>query len=444
MLIDSLPLREPNPFLISRMMGNTIAFSGQYDGNTDVFIVPLEGGEPKRLTYHPGADIVQGWSPEGKVIFRSARKAHPTRINKFYSISTDGAFPEELPIPRIAFGEISPDGKYAAYTPITSWDPEWRNYRGGQAMPIWILDLKTNELVRTPQPDKERQLDPVWYKGDVYFLSENDYTSNIWSFNIQSKEYKQITFHTQFDTKSLDATTDRIVYEQGGYLHSLIPETGERKQLEINVKGDLNWARERWEDVSGNRLQNASLSPKGQRALFEYRGEIFTVPKENGSWRNISKSSFADRSPVWSPDGQQIAWFSDRSGEYKMIISDQYGSEIQKTITLPNPTFYFRPAWSPDGKFISYTDTDFNMWVLNLASGTAKKVDTERYAHPNRSLNPVWSPDSKWIAYVKLTDAQFKVVKAYYVESEKIVDISDQMADALQPVWDASGNTCTS
>ncbi|MEP5613961.1 MAG: PDZ domain-containing protein [Cyclobacteriaceae bacterium] len=419
--------------------GNWIAFSGQYDGNTDVFVVPLQGGEPKRLTYHPGADIVQGWSPEGDVVFRSGRKAQPTRINKFYSISVDGTFPVELPIPRIAFGEISPDGKYAAYTPITSWDPEWRNYRGGQAMPIWILDLKTNELVRTPQPDKERQLDPVWYKGDVFFLSENDYTSNIWSYNIQTKEYKQATFHTQFDTKSLDATEDMIVYEQGGYLHSLIPETGERKQLEINVKGDLNWARERWEDAPGSQLQNASLSPKGQRALFEYRGEIFTVPKENGSWRNISKSSFADRSPVWSPDGQQIAWFSDRSGEYKMIISDQFGSEITKTITLPNPTFYFRPAWSPDGKYISYTDTDFNMWVLEIASGTAKKADTERYAHPNRSLNPVWSPDSKWIAYVKLTDAQFKVVKAYNVESEKIVNISDQMADALPPVWDASG-----
>ncbi len=419
--------------------GKLIAFSGQYDGNTDVFVVPLEGGEPKRLTYHPGADIVQGWTPEGDVLFRSARKAHPTRLNKFYSISVDGNFPKELPIPRIAFGEISPDGNYAAYTPITSWDAEWRNYRGGQAMPIWILNLKTNELERTPQPDKERHLDPVWYKGNVYFLSENDYTSNIWSYDLETKEYKQITFHTRFDAKSLDATEDRIVYEQGGYLHSLIPETGERKQLEINVKGDLNWARERWENVSGSQLQNASLSPKGQRALFEYRGEIFTVPKENGSWRNISKSPFADRSPVWSPDGQQIAWFSDRSGEYKMIISDQYGSAIQKTIALPNSTFYFRPAWSPDGKYISYTDTDFNLWVLEVAAGTAKKVDTERYAHPNRSLNPVWSPDSKWIAYVKLTHAQFKVVKAYNVASGKTTTISDQMADALEPVWDASG-----
>lgn len=419
--------------------GKQIAFSGQYDGNTDVFVVSVDGGAPKRLTFHPGADQVQGWSPDGKVIFASSRKGHPTRLNKFYSVSVDGGFPEELPIPRIAYGEISPDGKYAAYTPITSWDPEWRNYRGGQAMPIWILNLETNELQRTPQPDKERHLDPVWYEGEVYFLSERDYTSNIWKFNLDTKAYTQVTFHTQFDVKSLDASDNLIVYEQGGYLHSFNPNTGDQKQLEIYVRGDLNWARERWEDVSGNRLQNASLSSTGQRALFEYRGEIFTVPKENGSWRNISKSPFADRNPVWSPNGEEIAWFTDRNGEYQLVISDQFGSKIKKSYALPNPTFYFRPAWSPDGKHISYTDTDFNIWVLNLESGKTRKVDTERYAHPNRSMNPVWSPDSKWIAYVKLTDAQFKVVKAYNIESEKIINISDQMADALEPVWDANG-----
>ncbi len=419
--------------------GKWVAFSGQYDGNTDVFVVSVDGGAPKRLTYHPGADRVQGWSPEGEVLFASTRKGHPTRLNKFYSVSVEGGFPKELPIPRIAYGEISPDGNYVAYTPITSWDPEWRNYRGGQAMPIWILDLRNNELQRTPQPDKERHLDPVWLGGEVYFLSERDYTSNIWKYNLETKAYTQVTFHTQFDVKSLDASNDLIVYEQGGYLHSLDPKSGGQKQLEINVKGDLNWARKRWENASGNQLQNASLSPTGQRALFEYRGEIFTVPKENGTWRNISKSSYADRSPVWSPDGSEIAWFSDRSGEYQLLISDQFGSKIKRSYPLPNPTFYFRPTWSPDGKHISYTDTDFNIWVLNLESGKAKKADTERYAHPNRSMNPVWSPDSKWIAYVKLTDAQFKVVKAYNIDTEKITDISDQMADALAPVWDANG-----
>ncbi|MDW3190730.1 MAG: PDZ domain-containing protein [Cytophagales bacterium] len=418
--------------------GNWIAFSGQYDGNTDVFIVPTDGGTPKRLTYHPGADVVQGWSPDGEVIFRSGRKARPTRTNKFFSIAPDGNFPTELNIPRIAYGEISPDGKYAAYTPITSWDPEWRNYRGGQAMPIWILNLETLELERTPQPDRERHLDPVFFGNKVYFLSERDYTSNIWSYDLTTKAYEQVTTHWQFDVKSLDANEDRIVYEQGGYLHLLNPNTGESQQLVINVKGDLNWARERWENVSGARLRNASLSPSGKRALFEYRGDIFTVPKENGSWRNITNSPAADRAPVWSPDGDQIIWFNDASGEYKMILSDQYG-KVQRTYDLPNPTFYFNPKWSPDGEHVSFTDTHFNLWLLNLASGESKIIATERYAHPNRSLNPVWSPNSRYIAYVQLTDAQFKVVKAYDTQTGATIQISDEMADALEPVWDESG-----
>lgn len=418
--------------------GNWIAFSGQYDGNTDVFIVPTIGGAPKRLTYHPGADVVQGWSPNGEIIFRSGRKGHPTRLNKFFSIAPDGTYPTELNIPRIAYGEISPDGKYAAYTPITSWDPEWRNYRGGQAMPIWILNLETLELERTPQPDQERHLDPVFFGNKVYFLSERDYTSNIWSYDLTTKAYEQVTFHWQFDVKSLDASEDRIVYEQGGYLHLLNPQSGEATQLEVNVQGDLNWARERWESVSGSSLRNASLSPSGKRALFEYRGDIFTVPKEKGSWRNITNSPTADRAPVWSPDGDQIVWFNDASGEYQMVLADQYG-KIQRTYALPNPTFYFNPQWSPDGEHISYTDTHFNLWVINLASGDTKIIATERYAHPNRSLNPVWSPDSRYIAYVQLTDAQFKVVKAYDTQSGQTLQVSDEMADALEPVWDASG-----
>jgi len=195
-----------------------IAFTAQYGGNTDVYVIPAEGGSPKRLTYHPSADFVQGWTPEGEVMFRSGRMSRPTQTNKFYKIGYDGGTPEAIDIPRAAYGEISPDGKHIAYTPITSWDAEWRNYRGGQAMPIWIVNMKSKDLIRTPQADKERHLDPVWFKDKVYYLSERDYASNIWSFDPTSKAEKQITTHKKFDIKSLDACGDRIVYEQGGYL----------------------------------------------------------------------------------------------------------------------------------------------------------------------------------------------------------------------------------
>ena len=421
--------------------GGQIAFTAQYDGNVDVYVMPTQGGEPRRLTWHPGTDEVQGWTPDGtSVLFRSGRKGRPTQLNKLYTVSLEGGLPEALPVPRAAYGELSADGRHLAYTPITFWDPEWRNYRGGQAMPIWIVNMDNLELQRTPQPTGERHLDPVWHDGKVYFLSERDYTMNIWSFDPETKDLQQVTRHTQFDVKSLDATTDAIVYEQGGYLHLLDPVTGKAQPLDITVRADLNRARPRWEPVSGSELNHPQISPTGKRALFEYRGDIFTVPKEYGSWRAITNSSdAADRYPIWSPDGQQIAWFSDASGEYTLMVTDQKGLEEPRSIALPNPTFYYRPLWSPDGNHIAYTDTDFNLWYVELESGEATKVDTDRYAHPNRTLQPVWSPDSKWIAYAKQQDNHFKAVYLHDLSTGQSHQVTDDMADAITPVWDASG-----
>lgn len=421
--------------------GKMIAFTGQYSGNSDVYLVSIEGGEPTRLTWHPGADVVTGWSPDGKsVLFRSGRTGYPTGTNQIWKVKTSGGMAEVLPIPRAAEGEISADGKYIAYNPITFWDAEWRNYRGGQAQPIWIVDLKTFDLKQTPRTDNERHVDPVWYKGKVFFLSERDYANNIWSFDPETDELKQWTFHSDFDVKSIDAGPDMIVYEQGGYLHHLDPQSGSMKQLSVTVKGDMSWGTERWEDISASGLTNPQLSPTGKRALFEYRGDIFTVPKEDGTWRNLTNTSgVADRSPVWSPNGDEIAWFSDESGEYQLAISDQFGMEEKRMISLPNPTFYFRPEWSPDGKNIAYTDTDYNLWNVDIESGKATKIDTDSYAHPNRTLNPVWSPDSKWVAYVKLLKSQFKVVMAHNIETGKTHQLTDGMSDSITPVWDKNG-----
>ena len=419
--------------------GKMIAFTAQYDGNVDVFVIPSEGGEPKRLTYHPGGDFVQGWTPDGKVLFRSGRESQPTMTSKFFTVSLDGGLPEALDIPRAAYGEISSDGKYLAYTPITGWDAEWRNYRGGQAMPIWVVNMKTKDLMRTQQPTGERHLDPVWLDDIIYFMSERDYTMNIWSFNPSTKEEKQITFHKKFDVKSLDASADKIVYEQGGYLHVYNPSSGNTNQLNITVNGDLNFYREKWSDVSERNLSNPNVSPTGKRAVFEHRGEIFTVPKENGTWQNITNSSgVADRAPIWSPKGDKIAWFSDKSGEYQLIIADQNGQNTD-AIKLPNPTFYFQPDWSPDGEHIAYTDTHYNIWIVNLETKSTKIVATDSYAHPNRSMNPVWSPDSKWIAFAKQQKSHFKSIFAYNVDSQKTIQLTDPIADAITPVWDTSG-----
>ncbi|MCA6074733.1 S41 family peptidase [Fulvivirga sedimenti] len=416
-----------------------IAFSAEYDGNTDVYVIPSEGGTPLRLTWHPGGDFVQGWTPDGEVMFRSGRVGHPTQTSTFFKVNRKGGMPEPVGLPRAAFGEMSPDGKHIAYVPITFWDPEWRNYRGGQAMPIWIVDMETMDLIRTPQPTQERHLDPVWYNGSVYYLSERDYASNIWSFNPATKAEAQITFHKQFDVKSLDAGPNGIVYEQGGYLHLLDPANGNTQQLVINVRGDMNFSRPRWESVSAGDLNNPAISPTGKRAIFEVRGEIFTFPKEEGTWRNLTNSpGVADRAPVWSPKGDKVAWFSDKSGEYALMVADQDGGNVRE-IKMPDPTFYFQPDWSPDGKYIAFTDTDYNIWIVDLQSGTMKIADTDRYAHPNRAMNPVWSPDSKWIAYSRQLESHFKAIFVYNVSTGARHQLTDGMADAITPVWDESG-----
>jgi tricorn protease len=263
---------------------------------------------------------------------------------------------------------MSADGAWLAYQEIGYWDPEWRNYRGGQAQPVSVVSTESWERL-TPPWEGERQMAPVWMDGVVYYMSERDWASNVWSFNPQTGEEQQLTFHADFDVKSLGAGYGVVVYEQAGYLHELNPATGATRQLEIRVAGDLNWARPRWEEVPAARLRDPRLSPTGKRAIFEYRGDLFTVPADDGSWRNITRSpGVADRHAVWSPDGEKIAWFSDEGGEYGLVVADQDGSDPRR-IEIPDPTFFFVPTWSPDGTRLAFTTTDYRLMIVDLESG---------------------------------------------------------------------------
>ncbi len=418
--------------------GQWIAFTGQYGGNTDVYVVSVRGGEPERLTWHPGADVVQGWTPDGEVLFQSGRAGQPTRLWQFYTVPTTGGLPTPLKLPQAFQGEMSADGKWLAYQEIGLWDPGWRNYRGGQAQPISIVSTETWERT-TPPWEGERHLAPAWLDGVVYYLSERDWASNVWSYDPATKEERQLTHHTDFDVGSLGTGDGVVIYEQAGYLHKLNPTNGESRQLEIRVARDQNWARTRWEDVSTGSLRDARLSPTGKRALFEARGDLFTVPLEEGSWRNITRTSGeADRHAVWSPDGQQIAWFNDASGEYELVLADQYGN-IERRIEIPDPTFFFVPTWSPDGTRLAFTDTDYRVLILDLESGDLDHVATDRFAHPQRTMNPVWSPNSRWLAYAKRLENQLRVIEIYDTESGEAHQLTNGMADSLSPVWDASG-----
>ena len=385
--------------------GQWIAFTGEYAGNADVYVVPAEGGEPRRLTWHPGADTVQGWTADGKnVMFASGRaSAAPSAAPRFWTVPIEGGVEQPMALPRAYQGKISPDGSHIAYRLNNSWDEERRNYRGGQNRPIWIVDTKTYELVTPPWTDS-KDLDPVWVGDSVYFLSDRDGVSNVWSYDLRARKLTQVTRFTDFDVKSLDAGGGIVVFEQAGYVHELDPKTGKSSVVTIRATGDFPWMMPRWEDVT-NRMTGIVLSPTGKRIAAEARGEIFTIPAEKGDVRNLSHSSgSAERDPAWSPDGKYLSYFSDQSGEYKLVLETPDGLTPAREIALDKPAHYYTPSWSPDSKKIVFTDTNLHVWVLDVESGKAKIVGRDPWMVPQRTLNPVWSPDSKWVGVRESTE----------------------------------------
>ncbi len=420
--------------------GTLIAFTANYAGNADVYVVPAAGGQPKRLTWHPGNDDVTGWTPDGKrVVFASGRATEaPTASPRFWTVSVDGGEPTPMPMPRAYQGQISPDGRYVAYRMNNSWDEERRNYRGGQDRPIWIMNLQTYDVV-TPPWTNSKDMEPTWIGQTVYFISDRDGVANVWSYDVPTKKLAQVTDFSDYDVKTLDAGDGVLVFEQAGYVHELDPRTGREHIADITATGNFPWMMPHWEDVSG-RITNMALSPTGKRAVVEARGEIFTIPAEYGDVRDLTNTSgAAERNPVWSPDGRSIAYFSDRSGEFQLVIRDQDGLRPARFIDLPHPTHYFTPQWSPDGKRILYTDTNLHLWVLDVATGQTKEVGNDPWMVPTRTMDPKWSPDSRYIAYVAHLNSLYHAIFAYDAQTGRTHQVTDGLADAVSPAWDASG-----
>ena len=421
--------------------GSKVAFNAQYAGNVDVYVLPIEGGEPRRLTYHPDADLVRGWTPDGKqVVFASTRASNgPGAIPRFYTVGLDGSVETAMPQPRAYEGQISPDGQRLAYRMNENVDEERRNYRGGQNRPIWIEDLKSHEVELTPWTDS-KEMSPAWIGDVVWFLSDRDGVSNVFSYDTKSKALKQQTQFKDYDVKTLEASTNAnaVVFEQGGYIHELDPSTGREHTVAISANGDFPWMMAQWKDVT-TRIANLALSPTGKRAAVEARGDIFTIPAEKGDARNLTNSSgAADRDPAWSPDGKWISWFSDSSGEYQLIVSSQDGT-TKRAIALPTSGHFYTPEWSADAKHILFHDTQLRLWVLDVASGKATQVDTDPYMVPSRTLDPHFSPDGRWIAYAKRLPSLMRAIFVYNVETGAKHQLTDGLADATTPAWDASG-----
>src|SRR5215831_9648297 len=420
--------------------GKWIAFSGEYAGNLDVYVVSAEGGEPKRLTWHPGADSVQGWTPDGKSIMFSSTRAtwSPSGAPRFWTVPVEGGVEEPMILPRGFQGKISADGSRIAYRMNNSWDDERRNYRGGQNRPIWIVDLKTYDLVSPPWTDS-KDIDPVWSGDSVFFISDRDGVENVWAYETKSKKLAQVTKFTDYDVKTIDSGPGAIVFEQAGYIHELDPKSGKEHVVNITATGDFPWMMARWEDVT-NRLANMAISPTGKRVAVEARGEVFTIPAEKGDVRNLTNSSgSAERDPAWSPDGKWISYFSDKSGEYQLMIAPQDGLVPPRAIPLEGKYHYYTPSWSPDSKKLLYTDTNLNVWVLDVDSGKAKIVGRDAWMVPQRTVNPAWSPDSKYVAYSAHLNSLYKAIFISNVETGESKQVTDGLADATWPVWDPGG-----
>jgi len=420
--------------------GELIAFTASYDGNADIYTVPASGGVPRRLTWHPGVDTVQGFTPDGKsILFTSARSVFTGRYQQLFTVPVAGGFPERLPIPNAFRGAFSPDGKKIATNPLSDSFLQWKRYRGGTNSVVWIINLADLSYEKIPQPEgRSNDPGPMWIGDKVCFRSDRDGEFNIYSYDLKSKAVKQLTHHEDFPVLNASAGDGKIIYEQAGYLHLLDPVSGASNRLRIGIATDAPELRERM--ARGARwIRSGGLSPSGARAVFEFRGEIVTLPAEKGDARNLTRTTGAhDRSPIWSPDGKSIAYFTDASGEYTLEVRPQDGKGPARAYPLTGSGFYEAPVWSPDGKRIAFNDNSRTFYVLDLSTGAIKKIGSDyQLAGPESPSS--WSPDGKWLAYTLGTASYYQRIFVYAVDQDRSTPVTDGLSDAFQPVFDAAG-----
>jgi tricorn protease len=429
---ESAPIYSPD--------GRWIAFAGEYDGNRDVYVIPAEGGTPRRLTWHPRQDVPVAWTPDGKrILFVSDREAYAD-FTRLYTVPVEGGPAEVLPMWRGEDAWFSPDASHIAYVPNMQWQgTSWKRYRGGQTTPIYILRLSDLSLERVPR-ENSNDAKPVWFGDSVYFLSDRNGPVSLFAYDTKAKTVKQLIENKGLDFKSLSAGPDALVYEQFGAIYLFDPASGKSRRVNVAIAGDLPATRAHFEKA-GDKVAAAAISPTGVRAVFEVHGDIFTVPGDKGDIRNLTRTTaVAERDPAWSPDGKWIAYFSDESGEYALHLAEQSGLGAVKKINLGNPPSYFYgPIFSPDSKKILYTDKRLNLWYVDIDKGTTVKVLTDRYEDPSSALTATWSPDSKWITYAKFLDNHLRAVCVYSLETGKEAQITDGVSDARYPVFDKGG-----
>jgi len=428
--------------------GKTLAFTAQYDGNTEVYTMPATGGKPKRLTITAtlGRDdisdrmgpnnIVMAWSPDGKdIIYRSRKQTFNDFKGQLFKVSVDGGLSTELPFPAGGFCSYSPDGKKLAMNRIFREFRTWKYYKGGMADDIWVYDFQSKETVNLSNNDGQ-DIIPMWSGDNIYYLSNRDRVMNLFVYNLSSKQTRKLTNYTDYDIKFPSLGSGGIIYENAGFLYIFDLGTEKSEKINISIADDFDNGRNSLKDASKN-INSVKLSPDGKRIVLSARGDVFSVPAKSGITRNITNSSGAhDREACWSPDGKSIAYLSDRNGEYEIYVQKQDGSEPAVQLTTGADTYKFSIQWSPDSKKILWNDKKLRLQFVDVDTKKTTLVEQSKFWEFG-DFN--WSPDSKWITYSSQQKNGMSIINLYQVDNGTITEVTDNWFDSDQPAFSNDG-----
>jgi tricorn protease len=434
--VESFPKFSPD--------GKTIAFSGNYDGNQDVYAIPTTGGVPVRLTQHGLSDRVIDWQPDGKrILFASGRESGRERFNQFFTISPKGGTIEKLPLAYGEFGSYSPDGKQMALTFRTQVFRTWKRYRGGWNADIHLFNFENLQSENISTTSNAADELPMWHGKTIYFLSDRgpETRMNLWSYDLEKKSFKQLTNFKDDDIHFPSLGTDDIVFEASGKLYLFQLANQQMKEVKVNIIYDRASLKPSAQQAD-KYIQHVAISPDGNRVLMEARGDIFSLPAENGYVKNLTQNSAtAERYPSWSPNGKTIAYWSDESGEYELWLSDPGVEKSQRKITSFGPGFRYNLFWSPDSKKLAFVDKAMKIKIYDLSTKETIDVDKGlRMTHGAlEGFSCNWSPDSRWLAYTRDLENWHNAVFIYDYQNKKNIQATSGYYDCFNPVFDSEG-----